>query len=306
MRNLFNVSIIALVLSGCATKEGPTPIQSPAGEHPAFAEEYPEQLQTALDDYAKTIARAEALATGFPDYPKAYKEPAWPFLLEVYEAAEEDGESGYYADFLREESQGDSYFDDVKPELVKRAGGAVDYETKKNKCEGEYYGAVSRGLDKGRETHAEERLEGASSAQRLITQKGSELSKADQETLKKQAAEIAVAVYLVRTSLPERHARLAELEAERGKVERTLKRRKKELDQEPLPEKASADAKKSYADEKKLIEEAGSKLEGPHTAATQRLETSEKTIQETRSHIDEALSKLKKAGKDKAALKELD
>jgi hypothetical protein len=308
MRNTFSVSVIALVLSGCAAKEGPTPIQSPRGEHPGFAEEYPNLLQAALDDYAKDIARAEAIATGFSEYPSAFKEPNWPLLRQVYDAAEEDGKSGYYGDVLQEQEGASRYFEEAKPELVKRAGGAVEYETKKNKCEGEgeYYGAVSRGLDKGLEADSDEQLEAASRAQRLITQKGSELSKADQATLKKQASQIALAVYLVKVSLPKRHARLAELEAERGKVESTLKKRKKELDEEPPADKASAEAKKSFSEEQKLVADSQANLEGPHTAAKQRLETSEKTVKDTQNRVDDALKKLKKAVKDKAALGDLD
>jgi hypothetical protein len=306
MRHVFSISVILVALSGCAPKEGPTAIQAPRGEHPAFAEQYPAKLQAALDGYAKDEADADALATEFEKFPDALKQPTWPLMLEVYEAAEEDGKNGYYGEVLSSERERGRYFDELKPGLVKRAGGAVDYEAKKNKCEGEYFGAVSRGLDKGYETDTEERLDAASRAQSLITQKGSELPKAEQETLRAQARKISLAIYLVNISLPERHAQLEALEAERSKVERTLKNRKEELTEGPPADKASPEAKKSHSEEQSRIAEAETKLEGPHTAARQRLETSEKAISDAQDRVDDAVSDLIKAAKAKASLKDLD
>jgi hypothetical protein len=306
MRHVFSTSVILAALSGCAAKEGPTKIQEPRGEHPAFAETYPSALQAELDGFAKDEADADGLAKEFSKFPDEVKKPAWPLMLEVYEAAKADGESGYYGEVLASERARGQYFEELKPGLVKRAGGAVDYEAKKNKCEGEYFGAVSRGLDKGYETDTEERLDSASRAQSLITQKGSELPKAEQETLRAQARKISLAIYLVNISLPGRHAQLASLEAEHSKVERTLKRRKKALDETPPTEKASPEAKKAHADELARIAEAQSKVEGPHTAAKQRLETSEKATSEAQDRINDAVSKLLKVAKTKASLKDLD
>jgi hypothetical protein len=301
---LLGIGAIVAALSGCASKEGPTAIQAPRGEHPAFAESYPTALQEALDGFAKDEADADALTKEFSKFPDSLKKPTWPLMLEVYKAAEEDGKNGYYGEVLNSERAQGGYFDELKPGLVKRAGGAVDYEAKKNKCEGEYFGAVSRGLDKGYETDAEERLDAASRAQRLITQKGSELPKAEQETLRAQARKLALAIYLVNISLPARHARLVALEAERSKVERTLKHRKEELTEAPPADKASPEAKKSHSEEQSRVADAQTKIEGPHTAAKQRLETSEKAISEAQDRIDDAVSDLLKAAK--ASLKDLD
>ena len=51
------------------------------------------------------------------------------------------------------------FFVDEKQPLVRQVGGSVDHEAKQNECKGDYYGAVSWGLEKAVQDRLKERAD---------------------------------------------------------------------------------------------------------------------------------------------------
>lgn len=288
-------SAICLVLAfhvyGCNQEAGPAPKTAPASEHAAYATEYPEQLKTATARHEFEAKGGVTLVEQIPKYPSELKDPDWTVALSVYEKADQDGKSGHYAEVQRESAVVAKFFVDEKQQLVRQVGGSVDHEAKQNSCKGEYYGAVSWGLEKAVQDRIKERADEASSAIKYIEQNAESFKKNDRTVIEKQARDLALAAYLAYVALPERHAELERLVAEHDGVKKTLARRREELAAIPA-ESGDAAAKKSRKEEQEAIVAAEAALTQAHESAQKRLSESEQEVNEAQKAYDDAYEAL--------------
>lgn len=294
----------------CAPQNGPQPKSAPAGENPAFATKYPTRLTAATGRYDVELESSAKLREGLAKYPDEIQGPDWEYVQHVYELADADGKSAHFAAVQEENALVAKFFVDEKQAIVRQVGGSVTAETKKNSCEGEYYGAVSWSLEKSVQDRLDERVEAASSARRYLEQRGTSLKKADRDKLAKHAQSIALASYLAHVALPERHAELQRLVAEQSDVAKTLRKKQSEL--QAIPEDAgTADEQKARKAELGAVQKAMAELEAPHKAAKERLEKSEEAVNKAQGDYEAAFAALidkvdERAHGPKAAVIELD
>jgi hypothetical protein len=240
---------LSFVLFGCNQESGPEPRSAPAADHAAYAATYPQRLTTATSRQELESKGSTALVEQMAKYPAELSDPDWNIALGTYERADADGKSGHFAEVQRDSALVAKFFVDEKQQLVRQVGGSVDHEAKANACKGEYYGAVSWGLEKAVQDRLKERADKASSALKYLEQNGDGLKKkADRTALEKQARDLSLAAYLAHVALPERHEELQRLVDEHDGVKKTLARRREEIEKTPA-EAGDAAAKKSRQEE---------------------------------------------------------
>jgi len=283
--------VLGFVCFACNQEAGPEPRTAPAADHAAYASEYPTRLGTATARHEFEAKGGATLTEQIPKYPGELGDPDWNVVLTVYEKADQDGKSGHYAEVQRESALVAKFFVDEKQQLVRQVGGSVDHEAKQNACKGEYYGAVSWGLEKAVQDRLKERADGASSAIKYIEQNAESFKKNDKQVIEKQARDLALAAYLAYVAMPERHADLEALVAEHDGVKKTLARRREELEAVP-PDSGDAAAKKSRKDELDEIKAAEAALGGAHEAAQKRLSESEQQVEKAQKAYDDAYEAL--------------
>ena len=283
--------VLAFVFLGCSQEAGPVPKTAPAADNAAYATEYPGQLTTATARHEFEAKGGATLVEQIPKYPSELKDPDWTVALTVYEKADQDGKSGHYAEVQRDSALVAKFFVDEKQPLVRQVGGSVDHEAKQNACKGEYYGAVSWGLEKAVQDRLKERSDKASSAIKYIEQNADSFKKSDRTVIEKQARDLALAAYLAYVALPERHADLERLLSEHDAVKKTLSRRREELAAIPA-ESGDAAAKKSRKEEHDAIVAAEAALASAQEAAQKRLSESEKEVEKAQKAYDDAYDAL--------------
>jgi len=282
---------LSLAFLGCSNQSGPAPRSAPASENSAYATEYPARLTTAVSRQELEAKGGQTLVEQIPKYPSELGSPDWTVAQGTYERAAEDGKSGHYAEVQRDGALVAKFFVDEKQQLVRQVGGSVDHEAKQNACKGDYYGAVSWGLEKAVQDRLKERADKASSAIKYLEQHGDGLKKADRTVLEKQARDLALAAYLANVALPERHEELQRLVAEHDGVKKTLARRREELEKVPA-DAGDAEAKKARQAELDAVKAAEADLAQAHEAAQKRLTQSEQEVERAQKAYDDAYDAL--------------
>jgi hypothetical protein len=283
---------LSLAFFGCNQESGPKARSAPAADHAAYAVEYPQRLTTATARQEFEAKGGQTLVEQIPKYPEELGDPDWNIALGTYQRADEDGKSGHFAEVQRDSALVAKFFVDEKQQLVRQVGGSVDHEAKQNACKGDYYGAVSWGLEKAVQDRLKERADEASSALKYLEQNGDALKKkADRTALEKQARDLALAAYLAHVALPERHEELQSLVAEHDAVKKTLARRREEIEKTPA-DSGDAAAKKSRQAELDAIVASEQALASAHDAAKKRLEESEQQVEKAQKAYDEAYDAL--------------
>jgi hypothetical protein len=285
-----------LALSGCA-KEGFGPVAAPKEEHPAYAATFPEQLETTNKLYGIERDLATEFSGELAKYPEALTEPDWEKVQRVYELADEDGQSAYYAEVRKSDLEVAKFFVEEKKEIVQKVSGGVQYQAEQEKCDAKFYGSIDRGLEKAVTERLEDREDAASAAQTFITQNEERIGKKNVEVLRDQARQIAAAANRVYVSLPERHVHLEKLVSQGAKVEKTVDRRLEEL-KESSP---TSDAEKAaHEQELTALTEARVKIAPAVEQGKSRLKSSEENLKAAQKQYDEALSQLVDAVAEKA------
>lgn len=290
--------LISLAVMACAS-EGLTPAASPAAEHPAYAAEYPSRVESVGSQYDTESKWAAELIGKFSSYPGELDDPNWKHVERTYELADSDGRSAHYADVQKNNTAVAAFFVEEQEELVKRAGGAVQYEAEQDGCKGQYYGAVSRGLERAVEERLEKRAEDSSQARRYIQDHEAALGKETVEILERQATEISLAANLVFVGLAEHHQELQSLVEEASTVEATIERRLEEL-KTPAEADASEDAVAKRKHELEALSRAQGELKAARASAEKKLEKSEEQIEQARARYQKEFDALMKTVSKKA------
>ena len=194
-----------------------------------------------------------------------------------------------------------AFYEEEKPELHKKVGGAAQYQAKEKGCDADVYGSANYALDKGIEKSLEDRTHEHSEAHAHIAMHQTKLGKANVETLEKQADHIALTSYVAHVGLVRKKNQLDQLLADASGVESTLNDRIEELKAEPADEKAPAAEKKAREDELAALEEAKTTLGQELEPARKQAETMEQRITEAKKKYADALKQLKDTLEQNAA-----
>jgi len=288
--------LLALVvvpqLVGC--KKGQLePEFAPSADQPSYAKTYPADLKATVTQLEGQLTLVDTTTAEFKEYPGQLKEPDWKEVIIVVDRADAEGQSSYYVEELEENGTVAAFYEEEKPELHKKVGGAAQYQAKEKGCDVDVYGSANYALDKGMEKSLEDRTHKRSEAHAHIAMHQTKLGKANVETLEQQADHIAWASYVVHVGLVRKKDHLDQLLADASGVESTLNDRIEELKAEPVDEKAPATEKKAREDELSELEAAKATLSQELEPAKKEAETLEQRITDARKKYADALKQLK-------------
>jgi hypothetical protein len=220
------ISLWILAALGAAACSGPKPeprIASSAGEA-GYAVEYPAALQAVVSEYAAGEGTVKRVVSDLPKYPDQLKDPAWPYVLEIVQRADEAGASAAYVGRRREVDGARTFFAEEKEDITRKVGGAVQYAAKKKECDFDPYGPTAGSLKDAVDKQLEKRMRARSEAHFLIDRYRDALGKANTQALEKQADEISLASYVTNIALVTVKVDAARLLADTDQVKKTLDR----------------------------------------------------------------------------------
>jgi len=289
MRTVLRALVLTSILTGCAAS-GPQTSTTPSAEHADYAVSYPGRVHAASARYEQEVTSVQQIKKDLKSYPEALQEPDWKVVQEVYELANADGQSQYYATIRQENAQIAEFFLTEQKALAQRTTASVNYQAKEKGCDVQLYGAVDHGLEKALEERLMEREKRASAAQRKLEQLDAPAQDKNRNTLERQAENIARLSHLVFVALPARHQELEQLVSTRSKVKRTLERRRKALEAVEKPKDKAAAA--SREEELQAIADAQAHLEDDVEAAETLLSLSEQQIEGLKASYEEEFNGL--------------
>lgn len=285
--------LVAPQMVGC--KKGQLePEFASSAEQPSYAKTHPDELKATVAELDGQFTLIDSTTTEFKEYPGQLKDPDWKEVIVVVDRADVEGRSPHFAKQLEENGTVASFYEQEKPELHKRVGGAAQYQAKEKGCDADVYGSANYALDKGIEKSLEDRTHNHSEAHAHIAMHETKLGKANVETLKTQADHIAWASYVAHVGLVRNKQKLDQLLSDASGVESTLNDRIEELKAPPAAdEKLTASEKKAREDELKALEAAKTTLTQELEPAKKQSETLEQRITEAKQKYADALKQLK-------------
>jgi len=264
-----------------------------SAEQPSYAKTHPDELKATVAALDGQLTLLDTTTAEFKDYPGQLKDPDWKEVLVVVERADVEGRSPHFASELEDNAKVASFYEQEKPELHKRVGGAAQYQAKEKGCDADVYGSANYAMDKGIEKSLEDRTHDHSEAHAHIKMNQTKLGKANIETLETQADHIALASYVAHIGLVRKKQDLDRLLADASGVESTLNDRIEELKAMPVDPKAPAAEKKAREDELAALEAARTTLSQELEPAKKQAETAEQRIADAKKKYAEALQQLK-------------
>ena len=284
--------LVAPHLVGC--KKGQLePEFAPSAEQPSYAKTHPDELKTTVAELDSQLSLVDTTTSEFKEYPGQLKDPDWKEVIAVVDRADVEGRSPHYAKGLEDNGTVASFYEQEKPELHKRVGGAAQYQAKEKGCDADVYGSANYALDKGIEKSLEDRTHKHSEAHAYIAMNESKLGKANVETLETQADHISWASYVAHVGLVRKKQQLDQLLADASGVESTLNDRIEELKAMPVDAKTPASEKKAREEELKALEAAKTTLSQELEPAKKQQETAEQRITDARKKYADSLKQLK-------------
>jgi len=291
-------AVVTLVLgtlvtcaSGCKTSQL-EPQFAPSADQPSYAKRHPDQLKAALEDFEEQLTLAGTVSGELKDYPGELKEPDWQSVITIVEQADVEGRSPHYAESLEHNDQVAAFYEEEKPEIHKRVGGAVQYQAKEKGCDADMYSPAAHALDKSIEKQLEERTHSQSEAHATIAMNESALGKANIEALERQSDRIALASYITHVGLVRKKNEIDRLLADADAVDRTLASRIEELEKAPPPEKATPAETKARQEELESLKAAKAALAEQLAPAREQAKNAEERINQARKTYSDALSAL--------------
>ena len=195
-----------------------------SAQHASYAARYPDAIDAEIEDFEHRVEEANAVLSEVPNFPKSLDDPDWPRVLEVIDAAVEAGRSKAYAGRVRETRHVQTFFEEEKRELHRRAGGAAQYAANQGGCTVQVSGAVARALDKAVDKQLEKRLRERNEAHLLIVRHREAIGDKNSEALAQQVDQLSYATYITFVELTESKRRLEAMPEEADTVRETADR----------------------------------------------------------------------------------
>jgi len=266
---------------GCSNQK-PAPLYASSASEAGYAERYPDELASARGRFVEHESKSRRMLQSFSTYPDEVRDPSWPVVLEMVNAADTAGRSAAYVRRLEEVEGVARFFDDEKEEISKNVAGAAQYAAKQKGCtDVDAYGGASRALEKSVEKQLEKRLREHNDAQRVIDDNPEALKKENLEKLRKQADDIAYVSYMTHVGVAQSKERMEALVAEASDVQKTLDRT---IEQS---QKAEADANRPAGDKA-----AAQKRGEAAAAAKQRIESELQQAEHTLKELEQRTKQL--------------
>ncbi len=261
----------APMLFACASSKLEPQMVSSAGL-PGYSIRYPAALTTTQSAFDAEEQDAEKLSGEFATYPDHLSNPNWATVRDVYQLADTDGKSSDYVERVEQSQDVASFFNEQKPEIERRIGGAAQYALKDKQCDVDVATPVRFAFERSVEKQLEDSVHDRSDAYAAIDQSEDALGKKNVEPLRTQTDAISRASYLVNVGMVHEMQKIDRMVADGSDVKSTLGRTIDDLN------KVIADPKTPDARKK---------------AATQELATA----QASQAALDQALTNAKNAQK---------
>ncbi|MFC1642116.1 hypothetical protein ACFL5O_05425 [Myxococcota bacterium] len=278
-------SLSLAFLLGCSTRTGSEPqVASGAGET-GYASRYPTELGAARGGLQTHESDLKMLTGKFPSYPNELQDPSWPHVLGVVERADRAGRAQTYVQRAGESRVVERFFEEEKPELTRKVGGAAQYAAAQKGCkDADAYSAAAYALDKSVKKQLQERLRERNEAHLYLEDNQEALGKKNLPNLEKQADEIAYSSYIAHVASVEVKVRLKAMLAQDQEVRATLDRTISET------QSVASDPNRSEADRKA----AQKRLEAAQ-AGKQGLDTEVQQADRVLKNIDERIRVMQEA-----------
>jgi chromosome segregation ATPase len=281
--------LLATGVCACAERNKGPDIPSSAGE-PNYAERLPDELEAMGQRYDNEAQLTDETTQKFGEFPAALDDPNWNIVLQVYERADQEGQSSAYVEHQREEAMLGRFLEQERKPLVRRVAASNEYVTKEQGCEVELWGATDRGLEKGFEERLEERRRSDSGAHELITLELDALGKKNEKTLRDQTDEIRFASFVVHVGLLSEEQAMRQRADEASASKSALEDHIEELKKRPEP------------DQERIAraEDALQRIDPQVQQAEQRLKQAEQKRKDLTQKYEDAFEQLKKAVQEAA------
>ncbi|MCA9622125.1 MAG: hypothetical protein KC731_24045 [Myxococcales bacterium] len=294
---------LLLALVGCEKQDGSVPPQAPSSaEDVRYAEDYPNVLTATRQRIDGGKAEVQEKSGQYGSYVGQIKEPTdWPVYHQVVEKADASGAGQGYAERAQENDAVAAIIEENDGEVRKKVASGVSYAAKQGGCNADLGGAAAGAMKRAFDQRMEDRLRERNEAHAVIDRYFDRLGKANEDTMRKQADDIARASYVARVQLPTARADLQRLIDERNAVGSTIDAAiedEKAFQAEPG---TSDKAKKASADRVADLEKAKAELEAAQTYDEAALEQLDDEIAASQAALDDALAALLEAIDAKAA-----
>jgi hypothetical protein len=280
-------------LSGCEQKDAKSPYevsidqQSSAENYPAMLADASKRVRDRESSGKEEIGKIPTSADKISD------DSDWPTVGKIVDASDAAGKDGGYAAERKKLEAARKFIDEEKDEIVKKIGGAVQYQAKQKGCDVDAWGAVGGAFKDAVDDRMKERLRANNDAFILIDRHEDSLGKKNRPALEEMADRVAEMSFLVHVEMPEAKAKLEAISKSaadaKSSIEKFIEEEKAfgaERSQKPDIAKASADRVKKAEDKLK-------ELEAAQQDAQQNVQDLEQRAKDLEKSYDEALSQLK-------------
>lgn len=289
-------SLLALSLASAACAEqGRGPVVPSSASQVSYAETYPEALETSKGQVVEAESEVTRVKEALGEYPSQLTGKDYALSAQVAEEASTSGRSAAYAAEARRATEIVLFLKEEKDKISSQVAGSVRYVLKEKGASDDAVdaggSAAVAGMHKAIQKQLEERAQSVNEAHRTIAENEEKLGKAEAETLRKQANEIALAAYLAFVALPERKAELERIVGEAGEAKSTLADEKEE--EEKVLASTSSDKRKALAKKRiSKLEESLGKMDAQVSQAEEEKKSLDERIQKLQKDFEKALSDL--------------
>jgi hypothetical protein len=299
MRTASGILVLCAVIVGaCAPATGEPQFPSSAGQT-TYAADYPAALQALANEQANAETQVHSLTAQFAKFPDQLKDPPWDKVQTIVLQADQAGSGQGYFERQRNVDQVREFFTNDKDEIVRKVGGAVQYQAKQKNYELDVYGTVGASMKDAVDKQLEKRLRAASDAQLTIERYRDTLGK-NAPILEKQAYSIALASYLANTGLAMVRSRVTRLSKEADPASKTLDQGIKEEQALQAETGRTASEKKSSQERQARLQDARNRIDQASAQANTMLKDLEQRDAAIQKEYKDAIDGLTNAVAAKA------
>jgi len=290
-----------LLLVACQKEEPKSPddIDSTQG---SYAAAYADKMTRASKTIHTREAKAKEDIGTMPTFNEQLGDDAPPDkVVAIVDAADAAGRDGAYGEEARKLAVVQTFFDDEKDAITKKAGGAAQYTAKQKNCDVDLWGPVAQGVKDGFEDRVKERWRKNNDAFLLIDRDREALGKKNVTALEDESDKIAEASYIVFVELPDKKKRLdyaiLQIPKQRDSLSELIKNEKDRQSKEklkPEDQKTSDAHLKEWADSLSSLDGAEKDAKDNAQDLDGRLEALEKDYKAGFSAMRDAIKTGKK------------
>jgi hypothetical protein len=286
-------SALACLLGACAGQQM-QPTMASSVDSVAYAQRYPETLESTRTLLAEEKTQAQSLSAGLAAQTKELKTPVdTDLLLEIVDAADDAGKSEAMAQAHAQDRAVRAFWEEERGTIGSRVSNSVQQKATEAKCEGnELTSSVPYALREGVDKQLERRLRSQNGAHVIVERNRVALGQANLPVVQKLVDDVTMSSYLVHIALIEDSNRISSMLREQRGVQRTLDDAI-EAETNPANAAATASERKASAERLAALTKARDSMAQVVTNAEGEVKTSQDQVKAAQAEYDAALSELR-------------